>query len=231
MSDAGGRMAYSMSGSREQNEPFIVAVFDGMGGEQCGELASLIAAKYAADFAIGQQPVEDLNRFCREANDEICRYADDNNIRSMGTTAAILAFAKKEIALCNIGDSKVFRFDGEKLDQISTDDYAVAFPGRKPPLSQNLGIPMSEMVIEPHLARGFYHDGDVYLLCSDGLTDMVDADVIREILSDPDVNKAVDRLLYTALYNGGTDNITIIVCRVEKRQRHFLSRIFHDVFG
>ena len=79
----------------------------------------------------------------------------------MGTTAAILVFGKREIGLCNIGDSKIFRFAQNRLEQISVDHYAVGVYGRKPPLSQNLGIPEKELLIDPTwrwepIAEGMY---------------------------------------------------------------------------
>jgi protein phosphatase len=194
----------------------LLGVFDGLGGEECGEIASLLAAKCATNIVLSKKPTDTLLQFCKEANDKICEYAADNNIISMGTTAAILAFAKNKIALCNIGDSKIFRFADEKLQQISIDHYAVTKSEKKPPLSQNLGIPTSEMIIEPYIAVGQYNDGDIYLLCSDGLTDMVSIEEIKEILLKIEFDKAVNRLLEKALENGGKDNITIILCRVEK---------------
>ena len=129
------------------------AVFDGMGGEECGEKASLIAAENASKYRIGPNPIEDLLNYCSDTNDEICRYADENDIFSMGTTATIIVFGDKGICLFNIGHSKVFRFDGKNLEQISVDHYAFAPSGRKPPLSLCLGIPASEMIIEPHVAK------------------------------------------------------------------------------
>lgn len=254
MNDLREHMTFSMRGCPKHIPPLVFAVFDGMGGEECGEIASLIAAKCATELKTGSKPIEDLQRYCETANEEICRYANNNKIGSMGTTAVILVFAKNEINLCNIGDSKAFRFDGEKLEQISVDHYAVASYERKPPLSQNLGIPTTEMLIEPYYARGSYHDNDVYLLCSDGLTDMVSEEEIRKILVDAyvskaadksqtaeeskaidrseisDVNYAVDRLLQKALVNGGSDNISIILCKVKKK-RGLLSRAFHAMFS
>ena len=227
--DPGG---FSMQGCANHAQPQVFGVFDGMGGEEHGEIASLIAAKCAAKLKIGQRPIEDLQQYCAMANEEICRYAEDNNIGSMGTTAVIIVFAENEIDLCNIGDSKAFHFDGENLEQISVDHYAATVYRKKPPLSQNLGIPPHEMMIEPHYARGYYHDGDFFLLCSDGLTDMVSTEEISKILTETaaggitDVNKAAEKLLQKALDNGGRDNITIILCRVKRRKRSLFDKIF-----
>ena len=244
--DIEGQLSYSMNGFPEHDGPSVFAVFDGMGGEERGEMASLIAAGCAAGLKIGSEPIDDLQRYCAKANEEILKYAVDNNVGTMGTTAVLMVFGEKEIFLFNIGDSKAFRFDQEKLEQISVDDYAEISYRKKPPLSQNLGIPVSELMLEPHFAKGSYHDGDIFLLCSDGLTDMVSVEEIRKILTeetagkaaerdtgnaaDRGIGNAADRLLHKALENGGSDNITIILCRV-KKMRGVLSRLFHSVFG
>ena len=230
-------VGFSMNGCTVHAQPYVFGVFDGMGGEEQGEMASLIAARCAANLKIGPCPIEDLQQYCKTANEEICVYADANDIGSMGTTAVIIVFAENEIDLCNIGDSKAFHFDGEKLEQISVDHCAATFYGEKPPLSQNLGIPPAEMMIEPHYARGYYHAGDIYLLCSDGLTDMVSTKEIAEILTETaaggntDVSNAAEKLLQKALDNGGRDNITIILCRVKKRKLGLFDKIFHFMLG
>lgn len=194
----------------------LFGVFDGMGGEECGEVASYIAAKDAASLKITKNPIDDLTEFCREANSDICSYVEANRLFSMGTTAAMLAFSSKKITLCNIGDSKVFRFSDGVLEQLSQDHLAMSVFGGKPPLSQNLGISPSELLIEPYFAQGKYKDGDIYLICSDGLTDMVSNDEILGILSAEAHDTAADKLLKKALTNGGKDNITIIVCKIER---------------
>ena len=150
------------------------------------------------------------------ANREICGYAEKNGVFSMGTTAAMLAFTEAGITLCNIGDSRVFRYSGGDLRQISRDHIAGAPYGRKPPLSQNLGIPADELILEPYLARGSYRCGDVYLICSDGLTDMVSEESIAGVLGSVPAEEAAGVLAQMALDNGGRDNVTVIVCGVGK---------------
>jgi protein phosphatase len=213
------QISIPMTGSVNCDTPALFGVFDGMGGEEHGEVASLLAAEHAGAYAFGDDPPGEMLAFCRSANDRICEYAANNGIASMGTTAAMLLFFGKEITLCNIGDSKVFRFADHALEQISVDHYAAAVHGRKPPLSQNLGIPESDLLIEPYLARGDCNSGDVYLLCSDGLTDMVGQAEITRILDREALHHAADRLLEQALTNGGKDNITIILCKVEREKR------------
>ena len=206
--------------------PFVAGVFDGMGGEERGEVASFLAAQRAANIVVSEKPVDDLLRFCRVVNEDICQFTEINGLVAMGTTAAMLLFGPKDIALCNIGDSKIFRIADEKIEQISVDHYAVAAYGNKPPLSQNLGIPSNEIVIEPYVARGRYKNGDIYLLCSDGLTDMVSQDQIKEIVLGAPIEEAVEALVKAALEAGGKDNITVVLCLVEKARENLLERLF-----
>lgn len=220
---------FPLTGTLIEDNPSMIGVFDGMGGEERGEVASYIAAKCAAEISIGEKPLDDLLEFCKSANEKICNYATENDFLAMGTTAALLIFNKSEIALCNIGDSKIYRFAEKKLEQISTDHYAVAAHGLKPPLSQNLGIPVTEMVIAPHIARGFYNDGDIYLLCTDGLTDMVTEEEIENILLNTAFDESINRLLEKALDKGGKDNITIILCKVEGEKWSLFDKLFHSI--
>lgn len=193
----------------------LFGIFDGMGGEECGEIAAYIASQTASVLKIGEEAFADLSAFCQQANTAICNYAAEHEISAMGTTAALLAFTKEEVVLCNIGDSKIFRLRDGILKQISKDHIAVSAFGVKPPLLQNLGIPPEELVIEPYLARGSYNNGDIYLICSDGLTDMVSVDEITNVLVSKPIKKAIKLLLDRALENGGKDNTTIILCKVK----------------
>ena len=206
----------------------IVGIFDGMGGEECGEVAALIAAEEASKLTVDKEPVNELLNFCKRANERICSYQQEHGVLAMGTTAALLAFTKKEIGLCNIGDTKIFRFADGSLEQLSADHYGAAVHGRKPPLSQNLGIPPSLIVIDPYVARGVYNKGDIYLLCSDGLTDMVELDAVKTILVEKQFEKAAEELVNKALENGGKDNVTVILCRVEANNKGLFKKLFES---
>ena len=214
-------LTFPLSGHVTSEEMAVFGVFDGMGGEERGETAAWIAANQAAGIHIGKDPAADLARFCREANSAICAYADAHQVSSMGTTAALLAFTPGEVTLCNIGDSKIFRFCDGILEQISTDHVAIAAFGTKPPLSQNLGIPPSELIIDPYLAHGPCNYGDIYLICSDGLTDMLSIGEITEILSSDSIVQAASQLMEQALDHGGKDNTTIILCEIQRRSGWF----------
>ena len=202
------------------DHPFTAGVFDGIGGEERGEVAAQIAAQRASKIALSNRPIDDLLQFCREANEEICRYVLDNDITAMGTTAAMLAFTKRGIVLCSIGDSKIFRIAKNKIEQLSVDHSSAAAYGRKPAIFQYLGIPSDEAVIEPYVAKGRYGKDDVYLICSDGLTDMVSRDRIREVILGSPLETAAEELMKAALDNGGKDNITIILCQIVKNKKN-----------
>lgn len=210
-----------ISGSICSTEKKFFGVFDGMGGEECGEVAAYIAAKSAKDIKLKKDISKDVMDFCKMANNRICNYASKNSISCMGTTGAMAVFGKKEIVFCNIGDSKIFALADQRLEQISQDHVALSVFGRKPPLLQYLGIPEQEMLIEPYIFRKNYHDGDTFLICSDGLTDMVTEEDIYNILKETSFDVATNVLLQKALQNGGKDNVTIILLKIGKKSGVF----------
>ena len=212
------------SGDVSNTEMPEFGIFDGMGGEQCGEKASYLAAQAMTELKKTGNPEEALEQFCRNANRKICEYTKENGLTSMGTTAAVLWMHKKRIHLCNLGDSRIFQFSGGKLQQISYDHVSVAMPGKKPPLLQNLGIPEDEMIISPYFATGEYQKGDVFLISSDGLTDMVEESEIAGILSDADRPAVAQMLLQKALDNGGKDNVSFILLYIEREKIKWFSQ-------
>lgn len=219
----GSDLTFPLYGVRTTSEAPLFGVFDGMGGEQCGEVAAHIAAKLASSLTVKGNGMEQLAAFCTEANQAICERSTELGLRSTGTTAAMLLFSQKPI-LCNIGDSRVFRFRRGELEQLSVDHICPAPFGRKPPLSQSLGMPADEIRIEPYFLKSNYVNGDLYLICSDGLTDMLTNEEISGILAFEDVEKAATQLLDKALEKGGIDNTTIILCRVEKEPLSIFQR-------
>lgn len=206
-----------ISGEIRPTQKPVFAIFDGMGGEEHGEMAAFLATDELKKYPFQNGMEQDYFDFCRKANHRICEYTLENNISSMGTTAAMLRFTKEESGICNIGDSKIFLHSEGTLTQLSYDHVGIAVYGRKPPLTQNLGIPEDEMLIDPYVAIGSYKVGDVYLLCSDGLTDMVTVSRIEEILNQHKGRAAAELLLSEALENGGKDNVTFLLIYVDKK--------------
>lgn len=191
----------------------VFGVFDGMGGLSCGGAAAQIAAREAAILRLSHDPVESLRNYCTTVNKEVCGYGASNHLTGIGTTAALLVFTSKEICLCNMGDTKIFRISKGKIEQISKDHIA-QYPGDRHYLTQYLGL-TDKISPSPYLARGRYGWGDQYLICSDGLTDMVPVKDFLQIIRNNNFQYIVPKLLQEALQRGGKDNITIILCKVE----------------
>lgn len=194
------------------------AVFDGMGGEKHGEIASFISAFTFSKAlkTVSGDPATVLNNACYMMNDAVCDFMRENSIRSMGSTAAILMFDPQFVTVCNLGDSGIFRVNESSLLKVSTDhvESNSAFSS-KPMLTQFVGIPKEEYLIEPSIRILSHSVGDRFLICSDGLTDMVKEAAIAAIInSAPDIDVAADLLLNEALKRGGYDNTTIIICEV-----------------
>ena len=218
-------LAKPITGKAKSKTSPALAVFDGLGGEDQGEVAAFIAAdRFNAAYSENQK--DEIKQFlldtCLYMNKAICKHTEEKYLRSSGSTAAILMFGKQYIYACNIGDSRVYQFSENELVQISQDHSETIVGGKKPPLSQSLGIPETEFIIEPYISKGKYEIGDKYLICTDGLTDMVSDDEISEIFSEETkVLDCAQRLMDKAIKSGGKDNITIIVCEIHK-QRLFL---------
>ena len=187
------------------------AVFDGMGGEQSGGKASAIA-KDACVAVMKESPLCSLKKLTLYINGLICKYMEEFGIKRMGSTASFLRVTSKNAQICNIGDSRVYRISGGKITQMSVDHSM--YVGQRRVLTQHLGVPVQEMVLEPHECTCKCLEDDVFVLCSDGLTDMINEKDILEIVLNNDFRNVGQVLLDTALKNGGKDNITIVMCKI-----------------
>ena len=199
------------------------AVFDGMGGENYGEQASFSAAAGMRDYL--EQPrrfyVSDgkyLGEMAQALNTAVFRRAQELPTSRMGTTMAALYLTPRYAYACNVGDSRVYRLRGSTFAQMSVDHVSQRPQpaGRKAPLIQYLGMDPGEVRMEPCIVKDRLERGDIYLVCSDGLTDMVSNVELSDLLSaEQDPADCAERLLRAALDHGGRDNITLIVCRVD----------------
>lgn len=199
--------------TKKPDEPFLLAVFDGMGDVPCGETASWIAAETFHNWNLQRGEVSLIDG-CLESNRRIVQFARKQRLRSCGTTAAMLLFEDAGIIRCNIGDSRIYRIRGNTIKLLSeTDVYPESEP-RRSFLLQHLGIPESEMVIQPHTERYGITEGDFYLICSDGLSDMVTDRNILHMIRNANTDTAGKTLLQRALNAGGHDNITFFLVRV-----------------
>lgn len=205
----------------------LFAVADGMGGEAKGEFASL-AAVQALHSCSSEQGRRAISRCFSRANAVICREIDQTG-HKMGTTLATLYIDDGKATVCNIGDSRGYLFRDKSLAQVSTDhtqvqqmiDLGILTPeaAREHPqrhvLTQHLGIHECDMIIQPTFSEELQLEtGDTFLLCSDGLTDMVGDETICAILSSGTPEQQTQALVEEALRNGGQDNVTVLVVQV-----------------
>ena len=227
-------MSHIRSGYMKQSEYPLLAVFDGMGGESCGEMAAFLAAEACGEHfktakdGIRNDPEEFLNEICESMNQAICDYGRTNKINSMGTTAALLAFAEDAVYSCNLGDSRIYKSDREKFYQISQDHVLGRSLFGKAPLTQYLGMEEENLQLEPSISRQEIKIGDRFMLCSDGITDMLSDGEIADILSrDIPVAKTVEILVDRALKKGGRDNITVVLCEIMEQPRNMFRRVLN----
>lgn len=198
--------------------PLLCLVADGMGGHAAGEEASRLAAFRLAEAAPSVDGEAGLAALLRQVNREIFDAMRENpRRRGMGTTVAGLLVRPGEVLWFNVGDSRLFRYRDRFLRQLSIDD--VPDPGtdrtsRSGSLTQALGGAMTFIEVVPHVSADPLVPGWRYLICSDGLTDMVDLAAIEAAMIADDA-AAVTTLFERAMIPG-QDNISIIVATIEQ---------------
>jgi serine/threonine protein phosphatase PrpC len=206
----------------------LFAVADGMGGAQAGEVASQLATE-ALEQAGPERgaPESYLRGVVQEANGKIHAFAQRDASRSgMGTTLTAALVGDDEISFAHVGDSRAYLFRDGELSRLTHDHSLVEELRRQGRLTEAqaeehpqrsiitraLGPePDVEVDTQTRPARA----GDVYLLCSDGLTTMIPERRIAKVLADaPDLDTAVTRLVGEANEKGGRDNITVVAFRL-----------------
>jgi PPM family protein phosphatase len=208
--------------------PRLLAIADGMGGHAAGEVASKIVIGTFEPLD-DDRPTGDLTSALRaavfEANNRIADAVEqDHDLEGMGTTLTALRFAGAQVALVHVGDSRAYLLRNDEFEQITHDDTYVQYlvdSGKLTP-DEAMDHPRKSVIlralrgadVEPDIATREAHAGDRYLLCSDGLSDVVSSETIAETLRIPDVQECADRLVELALRSGGPDNVTVIVADV-----------------
>lgn len=228
-------------------ETGLVLLADGMGGYKAGEVASSMAVEvidrglgpdweralaggYGADVrrSLAHKLVgEHIARANRAILD---RAQADHECQGMGTTLVMGLFHDDGITVAHIGDSRMYRLRGERLDQITRDhsllqeqiDSGILTPEQarlslnKNLVTRALGV---DEVVEADIRSYAVEPGDVYLLCSDGLNDMVDDEDIRAVLTGLHGHPALaaEHLIQAANDGGGRDNVSVVVVHVLSR--------------
>jgi protein phosphatase len=211
------------------SRPPIFVVADGMGGAQAGEVASKTAAE-AFQGELPQAPPEQLLRETIEAANRKVheRAKSDPSLSGMGTTmtAAIVDAGPEEVAIGHVGDSRAYRLRRGKLERLTRDHSLVEEMRRKGQITdaQAEDHPQRSIItralgpepeVEVDVQTVPASDGDVFLLCSDGLTTMLDDEHIARLLTRATSMEAAARALVDeANRAGGRDNITVLLFRL-----------------
>lgn len=203
------------SGSIVSGPAAAFAIFDGMGGEDMGEAASYLAADEFGRWACRASGLVqgEEGAVCRAMNRAVLSYAEKK--RTLGTTVVSLCFGKKEIFGFNLGDSRCYRLSEGELYALSTDHAMVSPITRRSRLTQCLGIPETDFILEPAVYAADYSEGDIFLLCSDGLTSMVNPVRIQsELAGSGDPKEKIEALREMVFSRGAEDNVTMLLFEV-----------------
>ena len=211
-------------------EPPLFAVADGVGGAQAGEIASRLAAATLEERIAGALGEGTLATLILEANNRIyTRALDDSDAAGMGTvvTALLVDEAAGTVAIGHVGDSRAYRIRDERLEQLTPDHSLVGELVRAGRLSTEEAEQHphrsvitravgTEPVVDVHTETLSTVPGDLYLICSDGLTDLVRDEQILELIvaAEDDPETAVHSLVDAANSAGGIDNITVVLFEV-----------------
>jgi protein phosphatase len=186
-------------------EERVLAVFDGLGGHPAGDLASATAVEsMRASAAKAATSAGDLVDSLNRAHDAVRAVADEDPDRTgMATTAVVATVGDGVVRVAHVGDSRAYLRDpGGRLEQVTQDHGMGGY------ITQALGL---DRGVEPDVAELETPAGSRLLLCTDGLSNMVDDTGIASLLGEGDAQQACDALVESALANGGIDNVTVIV--------------------
>jgi protein phosphatase len=218
------------------NELLLFIVADGMGGHNAGEVASRLAVEEISSFIKSKYYAksfqEDVVLLIKEAfkaaNEKIYTMSlQSEQLAGMGTTATLALFNQGRVYIGHVGDSRAYMLRGDHLRQLTKDHSLVwqlmeegrltaqeikCHPMRNI-ITRALGV---DEKVDVDVYDYEYKSGDIFLLCSDGLTNMLDDEKIREIILNADsIEAAAERLVQAANNLGGHDNITLELILVD----------------
>ena len=218
----------------------LMSVCDGMGGESYGEVASLIAvqnfrkAKFKDFVKIATDDVISINK-------KVCEAGKNAGASRIGSTLANLCIDNGRARSCNLGDSRVYLYREGEIKQLSKDhDEASRLVDmgmitreqalndkRRHSLTQFLGMFEDEIIPEPHFSAEInIKDGDRFLICSDGISDVLqETDICRILDKEKTPKEAVDKLIETAFEKKSKDNCTALVTDIKK-----MNPLFYELF-
>ena len=226
---------------REQNEdslvvqPPLFVVADGMGGHAAGEIASEIAVRTIAELAPKDADAAALGKAVEQANRDIINAALLGEGREgMGTTCTAAILKENRLVIAQVGDSRAYLLHSGELKQLTRDHSLVAnmIEAGQITLEEARTHPSRSVITralgnDPNTVPDLYdlnvEDGDRLLLCSDGLSSMLEDDEIQAVMNRiPDPQRCASTLVSGALVAGGLDNVTVVIATVEgnKKRAH-----------
>ena len=215
---------------RVYGEAPLFVVADGMGGHQGGEVAAALAVetfREKAQLCTRAEPAEALRTLVAESNSRIYARAQERpEYQGMGTTLTAALVHDDAVTVAQVGDSRAYRLRGEALEQLTEDQSVVAELVRLGALTPEEAEhhPQRSLVsralgtqeqVEPEVRTHAAEDGDIYVLCSDGLSKMVSDSLLREIIATGErLGSTTEKLIALANERGGDDNITVCLFRL-----------------
>ena len=210
---------------------FLFLICDGMGGHASGEVASKMAAQAIAETFRGTRPArgaagptleERLRGAIEEANAKVFAASRTSiKFRGMGTTAVVAALDGGGICIAHVGDSRAYRIRDRAIERLTQDHSlfemlrntkGIADEGELPPTNVLLRAVGVAATVAPELRREKIRTGDGFLLCSDGLSGLIDdASMLDAVLGAPDLPRAADELIARANDAGGNDNVSVVL--------------------
>lgn len=222
--------------TRSNNEDFFIlcpehklfVVADGMGGHNAGEVASRLACESVVK-ALSQKIKsgqfswnKEIDGILDYANETILNYVKDNpNCKGMGTTLVLAYMEEQVMYLINIGDSRCYGLNGKKMIQLTKDHSLVAELVKMGSITQEEALTHPDRNVitsalgvskqyEVYKSSFSVSDFEKFLICTDGLTNMVDLDTIQDVMTNEVFDRVPERLVSLANQNGGKDNITVV---------------------
>ncbi len=207
--------------------PNLFIVADGMGGHKAGEYASKFTVDTMVDIiekTKDKEPVTAIGRALKEANRLLLKEAQtDESKTGMGTTVVAATLMDRTLYAANVGDSRLYVLNQDTIRQITRDHSLIEEMIRLGEMDKadakdhpDKNIITRAVGVAPELEIDFFEieikNGDIILLCTDGLTNMIeDEDIRRIVLSQRDIVERTEKLIETANENGGKDNITVVL--------------------
>jgi serine/threonine protein phosphatase PrpC len=197
--------------------PLVVAVADGLGGHPSGEVASALVVRQLAQDGLlldSEETIRDELHACNRA--VYAAAARDRELTMMGTTVAGVVITPDRAYTFNVGDSRVYVVVAGELRQLSVDDSPALTAGRRSTaiVTQTLGGNPEFTAVDPHIASTQLSGDERYLVCTDGLTDLVPPEVLGGVLAEHEDGRAAFELWKSAMAAGGADNVTLAVVRL-----------------